>query len=182
MSQFIKSYTETIGTIIKAKSMRDKISLDRATLLHPAVRQEVIDCIEKVEAGFPDTIMIRIVQGLRTIEQQDAIYAQGRTTPGEIVTKAKGGHSYHNYGLAIDFALIYNGKELSWDTAKDGDKDGVKDWMEVIEVFKNKGWKWGNSWGDAPHLEKAFGHSIADLLNRYHTGNFIPGTKYVQIA
>ena len=160
--------------------MRDKISFDRAQLLHPAVRQEVIDCIEKAETGL--SCNVRIVQGLRTIEQQDAIYAQGRTKPGQIVTKAKGGHSYHNYGLAIDFALIYNGKELSWDTAKDGDKDGVKDWMEVIEVFKNKGWKWGNSWGDAPHLEKAFGHSIADLLNRYHTGNFIPGTKYVQIA
>lgn len=123
--------------------MRDKISFDRAQLLHPAVRQEVIDCIEKAETGL--SCNVRIVQGLRTIEQQDAIYAQGRTKPGQIVTKAKGGHSYHNYGLAIDFALIYNGKELSWDTAKDGDKDGVKDWMEVIEVFKNKGWKWGNS-------------------------------------
>lgn len=38
--------------ILKALSMRDKISLDRATLLHPAVRQEVIDCIEKAESGF----------------------------------------------------------------------------------------------------------------------------------
>ena len=78
--------------------MRDTpISLHRANLLHPAIRQEVIDTIGKIENNnFPSTIKIRIVQSLRTIEEQNELFAQGRTKPGKIVTNAKGGSSYHN--------------------------------------------------------------------------------------
>jgi peptidoglycan L-alanyl-D-glutamate endopeptidase CwlK len=170
--------------------MRDKVSTERVAILHPKVRQEVSDCIEKAEVGFPPGIAIRIVQGLRTIDEQNAIYAQGRTKPGKIVTKAQGGHSYHNYGLAIDFALLYdkNGdgkyEELSWDTAKDGDDDGLKDWMEVVKVFEDAGWVWGGRFStikDAPHLQKTFGLKISTLLTMYNARNFIDGTKYVKI-
>jgi peptidoglycan L-alanyl-D-glutamate endopeptidase CwlK len=86
--------------------MRDKISIDRAKQLHPSVRNEVISLITEVEKGFPANIAVRIVQGLRTIEEQNVLYAQGRTKPGNIVTNAKSGSSYHNYGLAIDFAIL----------------------------------------------------------------------------
>jgi hypothetical protein len=46
------------------------------------------------------------VQGVRTFAEQDALYAQGRTRKGLRVTNAKGGQSYHNYGLAADCALL----------------------------------------------------------------------------
>jgi peptidoglycan L-alanyl-D-glutamate endopeptidase CwlK len=47
-------------------------------------------------------IEIRVVQGLRTVAEQNALYAQGRTAPGKIVTNAPGGHSWHEFGLAVD--------------------------------------------------------------------------------
>lgn len=170
--------------------MRDKISFDRAQLLHPAVRQEVIDCIDKVEAGFPANMAIRIVQGLRTFAEQDAIYAQGRTAPGKRVTNSKAGQSYHCYGLAVDVAILYdkdgNGtfETLSWETAKDFDKDGEADWMEIVDIFERAGWTWGgrfHSIPDAPHFEKHFGIHWKKLLELYNSGNFVAGTKYVKI-
>lgn len=42
-------------------------------------------------------ISIRVTQGLRTWEEQDALYSK---VPK--VTNAKGGYSYHNFGLAVD--------------------------------------------------------------------------------
>lgn len=41
--------------------------------------------------------------GLRTYDEQNALYAKGRTAPGGKVTNAKGGYSPHNFCLAIDF-------------------------------------------------------------------------------
>jgi peptidoglycan LD-endopeptidase CwlK len=171
--------------------MRDNVSIPRAAQLHPAVRDEVVILIDKVEAGFPSHIAVRIVQGLRTIEEQNALYAQGRTKPGNIVTNAKGGSSYHNYGLAIDFAILIdkdgNGTydELSWDIKKDNDKDGVADWLEVVKVFEAAGWEWGGKWSsikDYPHVQKTFGHSWQTLLARYNKKQFIAGVQYVQVA
>jgi len=165
--------------------MRDTISLERCQKLHPLVSQEAIDCIEAAEATFPGNIKIRVVQGLRTIEEQNALYNQRPR-----VTKAKGGQSYHNYGLAIDFCLLYdkdnNGtfEELSWDTVKDFDKDGIADWQEVVKQFEDKGWYWGGAWRtfkDYPHVQKNFGYTWKQLLAKYNAGEFIPNTKYLKI-
>lgn len=171
--------------------MRDKISLERAKQLHPKVRDEVIALITKVETGFPPNIAVRIVQGLRTIKEQDALYAKGRTAPGSIVTHAKGGSSYHNYGLAIDFAILIdkdgNGTydELSWDIKKDNDKDGVADWLEVVKVFEAAGWEWGGKWSslkDYPHLQKTFGYRWQVLLSKHNSKDYIAGTEYVKVG
>ena len=168
--------------------MRDKVSHDRAMLLHPSIRSEVINLIDKAEAQLPKTAAIRIVQGLRTFAEQDALYAQGRTKPGARVTNSKGGQSYHNYGLAIDFALLYdkdgNGtyESLSWDLLKDFDKDGEADWMEIVNVFEEAGYTWGGrftSIKDNPHLEKTFGNNWRVLLERYNKKQFVPGINYV---
>jgi len=166
--------------------MRDKISEQRVKLLHPAVSQEVKELIEKAEAGFPATMAIRIVQGLRTIQEQNDLYAQGRTKPGKIVTNAKGGSSFHNFGLAIDFAILtdtdgngsYN--DLSWDIKRDNDKDGVADWLEVVRVFEAAGWSWGGKWAtikDYPHLQKTFGFTWQELLSRHQKDQ-----EYVSLA
>lgn len=161
--------------------MRDKRSEPRVALLHPAIRNEVKALIEKAEAKLPNTA-IRIVQGLRTFEEQNALYAKGRTAPGSRVTNAKGGQSYHNYGLAIDFALVYdkdnNGtfETLSWDLLKDMDKDGEKDWMEVVDVFEAAGYTWGgrfHSIPDNPHLEKTFGYNWRQLMTRSQIGGYV---------
>lgn len=104
---------------------------------------------------------MRYTHGYRSNKEQDAIYAQGRTTPGNIVTNAKGGQSMHNYGLAVDFALFTrDGKKVVWDTKSDFDKDGKADWMEVVEEAKKLGFEWGGDWKnfvDSPHFQMTAG-------------------------
>jgi len=176
--------------------MRDKISIPRVEKLHPKINWEVKALIDKAEANFPVSMAIRVAEGLRTIEEQDVLYYKGRDKNGKvvdkklIVTNAKGGKSFHNYGLAIDFALLHdkdgNGQyeELSWDAAQDFDKDGTIDWQEVVKVFKNAGYEWGGDWRtivDRPHIQKTFGHSWKELFDKYEAKDFIVGTQYVNI-
>ena len=71
----------------------------RIRQLHPALAAAVRDTIADL-AGRG--LVVEIVQGLRTFAEQDELYAQGRTKPGQIVTQARGGESNHNYGLAAD--------------------------------------------------------------------------------
>ena len=59
-----------------------------------------------------DGVTIEVISGLRSWAQQAALFAQGRTKPGRIVTKARPGSSWHNYGLAIDLGLFKNGVYL----------------------------------------------------------------------
>lgn len=171
--------------------MRDKISIPRVALLHPAVRDDAASCIDAAEKLLPVTLAIRVTEGLRTVEEQNALYAKGRTVKGDIVTNAKGGSSYHNYGLAIDFAILVdkdgNGTydDLSWDIKKDADRDGVADWLEVVKVFETAGWEWGGKWSsikDYPHVQKTFGFTWQQLYHKHQTGLFIPGTKYVNLT
>jgi peptidoglycan L-alanyl-D-glutamate endopeptidase CwlK len=163
--------------------MADKVSHDRIALLHPKVRQEAEMILNEVEAKLTGKATIRISQGLRTIAEQDALYAQGRTKPGKVVTNARGGSSYHNYGLAVDFVLLVN-NQISWDMKSDWDGDKVADWMEVVQIFQKYGWEWGGNWKtmkDYPHFQKTFGYSIGDLRIKYNKKDFIKGTEYVNI-
>ncbi|WP_246303048.1 M15 family metallopeptidase [Paenibacillus plantarum] len=70
----------------------------RVSKLHSTVAQRARQLII---ATYGEGINIVIVQGLRTMDEQAALYAQGRTTVGSIVTNARAGYSYHNYGLAL---------------------------------------------------------------------------------
>ena len=161
----------------------DKPTQDRIALLHPILRTEVTALVNQANAQLTTHSQMRIIQGLRTIDEQNALYAQGRTKAGKKVTNAKGGQSFHNYGLAIDFCLIIDGKEVSWDLKKDWDGDKVADWMEVVKVFRNAGWDWGGTWKftDNPHFQKVFDNTWQTLLAKYTKGDLIKGTKYVNL-
>ena len=162
----------------------DKITLERIEKLHPKIKDEVKKIVNEVNNLLAENIQIRIVQGLRTIEEQDSLYSLGRTKPGKKVTNAKGGSSFHNYGLAIDFCLLINGKEISWDLNKDFDNDKIKDWQEIINCFKKYGWESGAEWKsikDNPHLQKVFGYKWQTLLDKYKNKDYISNTKYVKI-
>ncbi|WP_341279347.1 M15 family metallopeptidase [Paenibacillus sp. FSL H8-0537] len=120
-----------------------------------------------IERCYARDIPIVITQGLRTIAEQDKLYAQGRTTAGSIVTNARGGYSYHNFGVAIDFALLSpDGKQAYWDTKRDGNVNQTVDWAEVVDEAKRLGFAWGGDWTsfkDYPHFEMTFGLSTAQL-------------------
>lgn len=170
--------------------MRDKISIRRVQTLHPLIRQDIISAVTLAETGFNDRMQIRIAQATRTFDEQNALYAIGRTSPGRKVTNAKGGQSIHNYGLAVDFVLMHdkdnNGtyEEISWDINKDFDEDKQKDWDEVVFVFETFGFSWGGNWRtfkDYPHIEKTFGYSWQELLVKYNNKEFIEGTYFIKL-
>lgn len=153
--------------------------------MHPEVRTLFMDFINECEAATGATL--RIVQGLRTIEEQDALYAQGRTKPGAIVTNARGGSSYHNYGLAIDLVEIRDGKP-NWNF----------NYKLLQPVAKKYGLTWGADWDndgktkadgdkdehlvDMPHFQINYGKNWRDLLALHNAGKFVYGTKYVDLA
>ena len=135
----------------------DHHTFTRIQKLHPSVREEVAQIIVACDIALTGKAKVRITQGLRTFEEQDALYAVGRTKPGKKVTQAKGGQSIHNYGFAVDICLIIDGKVASWDTYKDWDNDKIADWYECVKIFANNGWDWGGNWKkfkDLPHFEK----------------------------
>lgn len=137
-------------------------SANRLSGLHPVVKAAAERLIGET---FAKGVPIVITQGLRTIAEQDELYAQGRTKPGQIVTNAKGGYSNHNFGMAIDFALLLpDGKNVSWDMKRDGNGSGTADWYDVVAVAKVLGFAWGGDWNsfkDYPHFEMTFGLSTA---------------------
>lgn len=161
--------------------MKDQVTIERIKLLHPKVREEVAEIYDEISNALIGKAMCRFSYTLRTFAEQDAIYAQGRTKPGKIVTNAKAGFSYHNYGLAIDIVLLVNGA-ASWDTVKDFDGDGKADWQEIVHIFKSFGWEWGGYWQfkDSPHFQKTFGYSVRELLSLYNSAK-IDSQGFVRI-
>lgn len=130
----------------------DNVTKQRINLLHPSVRQEVLQIVEECDKVLTGRAKMRITQGLRTFAEQDALYNKRPR-----VTKAKGGQSVHNYGFAVDICMIIDGKEASFDTHKDWDGDKIADWDECVKIFAKHGWSWGGNWStfkDMPHFDK----------------------------
>jgi peptidoglycan LD-endopeptidase CwlK len=113
-----------------------------ATLL-PEVRPIARSLVQKASASG---ITIKIISGLRTCEEQDVLYAQGRTKPGAIVTNVRGGYSNHNFGIAFDVGVFEGNKYLP---------DSPK-YKAVGVLGMDLGLEWGGSWKsivDQPHFQ-----------------------------
>lgn len=169
----------SITSEVSSLTLLDKVSMDRVLKLHPKIRFEVVFLLK---ACYKANVRIRIVQGLRTFAEQDELYAQGRTKPGKIVSNARGGYSNHNYGFAIDFCLLHANGTISWDQYEDADKDGQKDWIEVVNIFKSHQFEAGLYWKfvDPPHLEKNFNYTVKQLL-ALHMAKKVDKDGYVLI-
>ncbi len=130
--------------------------LDR---VHPTLAARASKLIELAKA---DGFTLRVVQGLRTIAEQDALYSQGRTRKGPKVTNAKGGQSNHNYGLAVDFAFVVGG-EISWDEKL---YKNLGRWAKQVDLA------WGGNWKsvDLPHVELPGIPKWSELLRLHQTG------------
>lgn len=119
------------------------------TGLHPLVAEnEKLLASKAVRRG----IEIVITHGYRSSEEQDALFNQGRSSAGNIVTNARGGESYHNYGLAIDFALRTPEGDVVWDMERDDNGNGKADWMEVVDLAKELDFTWGGDWANFPTI------------------------------
>ncbi len=161
--------SDLIDADVKENDSVDKPSMKKILTLHPKIRFEVLHLFK--ECNNKD-LTLRIAQGYRTFAEQDALYAQGRTKPGPIVTKSRGGLSNHNYGLSFDFCLLKKDGSISWSLTEDLNDDGNKDWMQIVGIFKANGYSWGGDWKfvDNPHIEKTFGNGIRTLLNLHNSG------------
>ena len=133
------------------------------TELHPFVQERTNQLIQQAaDIG----IVVVITDGFRSAEEQNKLYEKGRTVEGNIVTHAKGGESYHNYGLAVDFALKTTSGEIVWDMEYDRNGNSRSDWKEVVLMAKGLDFEWGGDWAqfkDNPHLQMDFGLSLAEL-------------------
>lgn len=131
----------------------DKITLERIELIHPDFRVELKNQYEFINSKLPKGVRLRLAYTLRTIDEQNKLFAQGRTKEGRIVTNAKGGQSIHNYGLAFDIVILLDtDKNETFETAV---WEG-KYFKQVVDYFKSQGWEWGGDWKrfkDAPHFQ-----------------------------
>ena len=120
-------------------------------LCHPKLRDAVPKILASMDAlGFP----MMVTDTLRTVEEQQALFAQGRTLPGPIVTyadgiKTKSNHQAHDDGLghAVDMCFVIDGKP-SWDSRLP--------WKLYGLIAQTLGLQWGGSWTkltDLPHIE-----------------------------
>lgn len=117
-------------------------------------------------------ITIIATSGLRTFAEQDALYAQGRTKPGGIVTNARGGQSLHNYGLAVDVVPLGANGQPNWQAAESV-------WQKIGAAGRSFGMEWGGNWTsfkDRPHFQMTAGKSVSTLLAEYRNngGNLQP--------
>lgn len=124
------------------------------TDLLPLVAEKALLFLRKCRE---EHIHVHITSTYRSFDEQDALYAQGRTKPGGKVTNAKGGQSYHNYRLAFDVVPIVNNVAV-W--------DNEKLWVALGEIGISIGLEWGGSWKsfkDKPHFQYTQGLTLADL-------------------
>ena len=141
------------------------------TALHPVLQEKA--ALLK-EACGKQGIFILFSECLRTRAEQDALYAQGRTVPGNIVTNAKGStySSQHQWGIAVDFYI-------DMDVDGDGDKkdDAFNNATGLFErvgaIAKSIGLGWGGDWTsikDRPHLYLPdWGSTASRLKQQYGT-------------
>ncbi len=147
------------------------------TELNPIVEEKKNTLINQAAKKKIDIV---ITEGIRSFAKQDQIYQQGRSRPGRIVTYTKAGESYHNYGLAFDFALVDHSGNIIWNTQYDGNQNGKADWYEVADLGKKLGLEWGGDWPsfkDDPHFQMTFGISIEQLKEGYRVKTVEKGKK-----
>jgi peptidoglycan LD-endopeptidase CwlK len=113
-----------------------------ATLL-PEVQPYARALVTKAAANG---ITIKVISGLRTYAEQDDLYAQGRTKPGQIVTNARAGYSNHNFGIAFDIGVFEGSRYL----------DESPKYKAVGVLGMDLGLEWGGNWKtiqDEPHFQ-----------------------------
>lgn len=124
-----------------------------------------------VQKASASGITIKVISGLRTYAEQNALYAQGRTAPGIKVTNARGGYSNHNFGIAFDVGVFEGNKYL-------GDSPKYK---AVGALGVDLGLEWGGNWKsivDQPHfqlrptwaVDLSEKQMLAELRSRHDSG------------
>lgn len=129
--------------------------------LLPSVKEKVTNWLAACAGAGVDVL---VTCTLRDDESQNCLYAQGRTVPGPICTKAKGGESFHNFRLAIDIVPIVNGKPL-W-TTHDVRGMLLPTWQTIVTLAKKEGLEWAGDWigfKEYCHFQDSGGKTLKQL-------------------
>jgi peptidoglycan L-alanyl-D-glutamate endopeptidase CwlK len=122
--------------------------------LLPQTRLSVATLIGECEkAGIP----LKITCTYRSFAEQNDLYAKGRAKPGRIVTKVRGGSSFHNCRRAVDFAILNSDLKLDWDYMDS--RECAPFWEQFGKLVRVSGLDWGGDWHsivDKPHVEDTF--------------------------
>lgn len=139
--------------------------------LHPELQSKIVQLIEECKKAG---INIGISECLRTMAEQDALYAKGRTAPGSIVTNAKGStySSQHMWGVAADFYLIMD-VDGDGKTSDDSYNNSTGLFNKVGQIAQSIGLGWGGAWKsfkDLPHVYlPKWGSTTSQLKAKYGT-------------
>ena len=120
-------------------------------------------------------LAIKITDCFRTVAEQNELYAQGRTKPGQIVTNAKGTdyQSHHMWGTAFDFCR---------NDGKGAYNESGNFFYKVGQICKKLGLEWGGDWKspvDKPHFQLPdWGSTTAKLKQQYSTPDRFKETWY----
>jgi len=135
----------------------DQVSLDRLSLVQPTLAARTMQ-LEK-DLGFE----IRVTQGKRSTAEQRAIWIQGRgdlasvnqlrsevgmppitDAQNKVVTHAPPGHSWHEYGLAVD--VVPMTPVPDWN-------ESHPTWKTIVAKARENGLLDGVGFNDEPHLQ-----------------------------
>jgi len=122
--------------------------------LIPPAKQRVLSFIEAAKSKGIDLL---VTSTYRDKESQAALFAQGRTLPGKVVTNARPGESYHNWRCAVDVVPLVNGKAIWNDNAL---------WLKIGIIGESCGLEWAGRWTtfkEFPHFQYTGGLTIAQL-------------------
>jgi len=161
------------NNIIMDLSELDERSAKNVATLHPKVqplfKKWILECQFLAKSlGYE----YKAISGNRSWEEQSKIYAQGRTSPGKVVTNAKPGFSNHNFGIAVDMGVFKDGKYL--DGSKPSEAEAFH--RKAAELAAKFNLEWGGSWKsfkDYPHFEWKTGKSLAELRQLFLEGKDI---------
>ena len=114
-------------------------------------------CRQWLTACHDAGLSVQVISTYRDYAEQGRLYAQGRTTPGKIVTNAKPGYSYHNFKVAWDFVVLVDGK-AHW-----SDDTGL--YTKAGEIAESIGIEWAGRWHsfkETGHLQVTGGKQLED--------------------
>ena len=124
--------------------------------LDPDVREMALELARRAAA---EGILLVFTHTKRTAAEQQALYDQGRSRPGPIVTAAPAGYSWHEFGRAFDVAI----KRWSGDQTPNDWSDGPG--ARVGELGEAVGLEWGGRWKrpDYPHFQHIGSRTLAAM-------------------
>lgn len=123
----------------------DTASEAKLISVHPLLAAKIRQMASILEG---EGTIITVTQGLRSWQDQARLYAQGRTAPGPIVTHAPPGHSWHQFGLAVDLVPLAGGRP-DWNATH-------PTWQRIVQLGNSLGLTEGagfRSFPDWPHQQ-----------------------------